>query len=140
MAEPFRVRLVVRGYELDGRGVLAGAGYHQYGEHARAECLRTAGVSVPTMETAGITLVTLETTVRFRRDLRDGDEVTVSCAFAWRPGKTFRIDQEIRRRDRTVAAELTSLAGLLDIAERKLVADPAARLRVIAHDPASLGL
>jgi acyl-CoA thioester hydrolase len=136
----FRVRLVVRGYELDSRGVLAGAGYHQYGEHARAECLRAAGVSAPTLDTESIALVTLETTVRFRRDLRDGDEVTVSCAFAWRPGKTFRIDQEIRRRDGTMSAELTSLAGLLDVTERKLVADPAARLRAIARDPATLGL
>lgn len=140
MTEHFRVRMVVRGYEVDSRGVLAGATYHRYGDHARAECLRTAGVSVPTLETAGIALVTLETTVRFRRDLRDGDEVTVSCAFAWRPGKTFRIDQEIRRRDGTMAAELTSLAGLLDVTERKLVADPAARLRVIARDPPLLGL
>jgi acyl-CoA thioester hydrolase len=39
----FTVRIGVRGYELDTQGRLNAAVYHQYGEHARWECLRAQG-------------------------------------------------------------------------------------------------
>ena len=140
MAEPFRVRIAVRRYELDIQGHLANAVYHQYGDHARWECLRAAGISAEKLLATGVGPVTLETTIRFRRELRGSDEVTVSCAFIWREGRTFRIEQEFRRRDGTLAAELTSLGGLLDLAERRLVPDPATHFRTLANDPEILGL
>ncbi|MFI9593032.1 acyl-CoA thioesterase [Nonomuraea sp. NPDC052265] len=40
----FSVRIAVRGYELDTQGHLNNVVYHQYGDHARWECLRAAGV------------------------------------------------------------------------------------------------
>jgi len=140
MTEPFRVRFTVRAYELDTQGHLASAVYVQYGDHAHRECLRAAGAAPDRLRAAGIGLVTLETTIRFRRELRADDEVTVSCAFVWREGKTYRLEQEFRRRDATLVAELTGLVGLVELAERKLVADPAARLRTIATNAAILGL
>ncbi|MFI7421008.1 hypothetical protein [Nonomuraea sp. NPDC049684] len=42
----FSVPIAVRGYELDTRGHLDNVVYHQYGDHARWECLRAAGVGV----------------------------------------------------------------------------------------------
>ena len=44
MADPFRVRVTVRGYELDTQGHLNQAVYLQYAEHARWECLRASGI------------------------------------------------------------------------------------------------
>ncbi|MEU7828075.1 MULTISPECIES: acyl-CoA thioesterase [unclassified Nonomuraea] len=136
----FSVRIAVRGYELDSQGHVNSAVYHQYGDHARWECLRAAGISVDDMLGSGIGPVTLENTIRYLGELRGGDEVEVTCAFLWGEGKTFRIAQEFRHADGRLAAEMTSVGGLLDLAARRLVDDPAARWRVLADSPDLLGL
>ncbi len=82
----------------------------------------------------------LEATIKFLRELRGGDEVDVSCVFGWGPGKTFRLDQEYTRADGTRCAELTSVAGLLHLDERRLITDPGGHLRALADDPSILGL
>lgn len=88
----------------------------------------------------GVGPVVLETTIRYLRELLAGDEVDVSCAFEWSSGKTFKIHQEMRKTDGTVAAELTGVGGLLDLKERKLVADPAKIFTELASEPALFGL
>jgi len=85
--EPFQVRIAVRGYELDMNGHLNQAVYLQYAEHARRECVRAAGIAEDKQQAAGVGPVVLETTIRFRRELRGGDEVDVSCEFIWGKGR-----------------------------------------------------
>jgi acyl-CoA thioester hydrolase len=138
--DAFTVRITVRGYELDTQGHLNQAVYLQYCEHARWEYLRAAGVPGDKLFSSGVGPVQLECSLRFRRELRGGDEVDVSCAFLWGEGKTFHVRQEIRKADGTLAAELTGVAGLLDLTERRLIADPGGRLRALAGDPKVLGL
>lgn len=140
MAEPFQVRIRVRGYELDTQGHLNQAVYLQYGEHVRWELLRAAGVTQDGLIASGVGPVALEATVRYRRELRGGDDVDVSCEFEWGDGKTFRIRQEYRRPDQTLVAELIGIAGVLDLATRRLVSDPKERFRSLATDPALLGM
>lgn len=139
-AEPFRVRIRVRGYELDVNGHLNQAVYLQYAEHARWELVRAAGVSQEKLLAAGLGPVVLETTIRYLRELRDGDEVDVSCAFGWGSGKTFRVSQDIQTTDGVLAAEVRGVGGLLNLDERRLAADPVGRFRELASDPALLGL
>lgn len=55
-------------------------------------------------------------------------------------GKTFRVEQEIHRSDRTLAAEVTNVEGLLDLEKRQLVADPGVHWRSAATAPDVLGL
>lgn len=140
MAEPFQVRVRVRGYELDLNGHLNQAVYLQYAEHARWELLRAAGIGPEELRAAGIGLVVLETTIRYQRELRDGDEVDVSCAFRWGSGKTFRVIQDIRTTGGVLAAEVRTVSGLLNRSSRRLAADPGARLRELAAAPGLLGL
>jgi acyl-CoA thioester hydrolase len=140
VAEPFRVRITVRGYEIDAQGHLSGVVYLQYGEHARWECLQAAGISQRKLAAAGVGPVQLETTIRFHRELQAGDEVDVSCVFMWGAGKTFRVQQNFRRADGTLVAELISTGGLLDLQERRLVPDPDKRFRWLATAPEVLGL
>ncbi|MFD0686534.1 acyl-CoA thioesterase [Actinomadura fibrosa] len=140
MKEPFTVRVTVRAYELDTQGHLNSAVYHQYGDHARWECLRAAGVSVDELIATGVGPVTLENTIRYHRELRAGDDVDITCTFAWGEGRTFRIKQELRRADGALAAEISSVGGLMDLAERRLVPDPGERWRALAAAPELLGL
>ncbi|GAA4208247.1 acyl-CoA thioesterase [Actinocatenispora rupis] len=136
MSETFTTRVTVRGYELDTQGHLNQAVYLQYAEHARWECLRAAGVGQDALLATGVGPVALETTIRYLRELRGGDEVDVSCAFAYEEGrKTFRIVQHITKADGTPAAEITAVGGLLDLTERRLIADPRGHLRTLATVP-----
>jgi acyl-CoA thioester hydrolase len=114
--------------------------YLQYGEHARWECLRAAGISQPKLAAAGVGPVQLETSIRFHRELRAGDAVDVSCGFVWGDGKTFGVEQDFRRPDGTLVAELANIGGLLNLKERRLVADPAGQFRSLAAAPEVLGL
>lgn len=138
--EPFSVRITVRGYELDTQGHLNQAVYLQYAEHARWEGLRAAGLTQDGLIASGVGPVALETTIRYLRELRGGDEVDVSLAFEWGTGKTFRIVQIFTRADGAPVAELFSVGGLLDLAARKLVAEPGERFRAMASAPEILGL
>jgi acyl-CoA thioester hydrolase len=137
---PFTSRFTVRTYELDQNGHLNGNVYVQWADHARWECARAAGISVDDLVASGVGPVNLETTVRFHRELRAGAEVDVSCSFEWGDGKTMRVRQEFRLTDGTLAAELVSVGGLLDLEERRLVPDPRERWRGLARTPELLGL
>ncbi|MFI8947241.1 acyl-CoA thioesterase [Streptomyces sp. NPDC053750] len=140
MSEPFSVPVTVRGYETDTQGHLNQAVYLNYAEHARWSLLQAAGIRQTDLVARGVGPVALETTVRYRRELLAGDEVTVSCAFEWSEGKTFRIRQVIRKADGTVAAEVEGLGGLMDLTARKLVADPRQRFKELAAEPGLFGL
>lgn len=139
MTEPFSVRVTVRGYETDTQGHLNQAVYLNYAEHARWSLLQAAGISQARLVGQGVGPVALETNIRYLRELLAGDEVDVTCAFEWGTGKTFRIRQEVRKTDGTLAAEITAVSGLLNLAERKLVADPRGVFEKLATDPAPLG-
>jgi acyl-CoA thioester hydrolase len=136
----FQVRITVRGYECDSLGHLNQAVYLQYAEHARWELLRATGLTQAALLATGFAPVVLETTIKYRRELRTGDEVDVSCGFDWGEGRTFGVRQEIRKTDGTLAAELDVVGGLLDLGTRKLVPDPKERWKAVTPDTTLLGL
>jgi acyl-CoA thioester hydrolase len=140
VSEPFSVRVTVRGYETDVQGHLNQSVYINYAEHARWSLLQAAGITQAGLIGRGIGPVALETTIRYRRELLAGDEVDVTCVFAWGGGKTFRIEQIIRRTDGTVAAELSAVGGLLNLETRRMVAAPAHHFKELATDPSLFGL
>jgi acyl-CoA thioester hydrolase len=140
MSDAFSVPVTVRGYETDVQGHLNQATYLSYGEHARWSMLQAAGIRQADLVRRGIGPVVLETTIRYHRELLAGDEVEVTCRFVWGEGKTFRVRQTIRKTDGTVAAEVDAVGGLMDLAARRLVADPRQHFRELAADPGLIGL
>jgi acyl-CoA thioester hydrolase len=140
VTEPFSVPVTVRGYETDVQGHLNQAVYLSYAEHARWCLLQEAGISQARLVGKGVGPVALETTIRYRRELLAGDDVEVTCGFTWGGGKTFRMEQTIRKTDGTVAAEITAVGGLMDLKARKLVSDPGELFKELAADPSLFGL
>ena len=140
MDDRFVLRVAARGYEADANGHVAGSVLLQYGQHARWECLRAAGIDQGELISKGIGPVSLEERIRFRREVNAGDEVDVSCVFVWGEGKTFRAEQEIRTAGGALAAEVTNVGGLLDLSQRRLVTDPGRLWRSAASRPELLGL
>ncbi|WP_326755644.1 acyl-CoA thioesterase [Streptomyces hirsutus] len=140
MSEPFSVRVTVRGYETDVQGHLNQAVYLNYAEHARWELFHKAGITQSALAARGVGPVVLETTIRYKRELLAGEEVDVTCAFSWNTGKTFRVEQVITKADGTVSAEITGVAGALDLKQRKLLPNPQDIFRELAEDPGLFGL
>ncbi|MFD7432293.1 acyl-CoA thioesterase [Streptomyces sp. NPDC059818] len=131
----FFVDVTVRGYELDTQGHLNQAVYLQYAEHARWELLRAAGLPQEKLLADGVGPVALEVTVKFLKELRGGERVRVSCRFDYGKGKTFTVAQRILKEDGTVAADITGVAGILDLSSRRLIPDPGGRLASLAKAP-----
>jgi acyl-CoA thioester hydrolase len=140
MELPFTLPIGVRSYELDPQGHVNGAVYVQYADHALWECFRAAGLDPNRLLQTGVGPVNLETNIRFLRELRGGDEVIVSCIFEWGEGKTFRIVREFANHAGEPVATVTTVTGLLDLKQRKLVANPAERCQALAERPTLLGL
>lgn len=120
----FVIRLKVRHYELDTLGHLNHAVYHQYAEVARLEWFESVGGGGNGVVDSEVSPVMLETRVRFRRELRAGDEVDISCEVSFGEGKTFRMDSKIHKLDGTLAAEVEGVFGVMDLRQRKLVDSP----------------
>lgn len=136
MADHFAVRVGVRSYEIDVNGHVNHANYHRYAEHARTEHLSAAGCSIGRFTENGLGIVLLETTCRFLRELRYGDEVEIDSRLTFGEGRTFRMEHTLRRvADGVVAAEIGCTMGLLDAAARRLVPGPRARLLDLATHP-----
>ncbi|MEU9338605.1 acyl-CoA thioesterase [Streptomyces sp. NPDC048290] len=140
MSDEFSVPVTVRGYETDVQGHLNQAVYLSYAEHARWSLLEAAGIRQRNLTDNGLGPVVLETTIRYLSELLAGDEVTVTCAFLWGEGKTFRVVQRIVKPDGTLAAEVEGISGLLDLTARRLVAAPGDRFKQLATDPGLMGL
>jgi acyl-CoA thioester hydrolase len=121
----FSTRVKVRHYECDSLGHLNHAVYHSYGEVARLEWFDQAGGGAG-FGPAKVAPVLLETHVRFRRELLAGDVVDITCEMKMGDGKVFEMISEIRKLDGTVAAEIESVLGIIDLRRRKLVDDPRA--------------
>lgn len=136
--EPFEVEVKVRHYECDTLGHLNHAVYHQYAEIARLELVEQASGPETDLRGAQLAPVLLESGISFRRELRSGDVVRVSCATKFGGGKTFRMDSTIRKLDGTVAAEITCTLGLMHLEQRRLVDDPQGRFERAGVDVAQL--
>lgn len=133
-------RLAVRGSDLDTNGHVRGPVYLDYAYHAGWELTRAAGVDLEELAASGLGPVNLETTVRFRRELRLGDAVDVSCAFVWGQGRTYRVEQELRGPGGVLVAEVVNVSGLMSLRERRLVSHPMDRWRSLSQAPKVLGL
>lgn len=136
----FSVPITVRGYELDTQGHLNQAVYIQYSEHARWELLAAAGIQQNALVESGIGPVALEVNAKYLRELRGGEQVDVTCEFAWTEGKVFQIKQQIVKKDGTVCADIVVTGGIMDLRARKLVPNPGERIAALASDKAVLGI
>ncbi|MBN6042207.1 thioesterase family protein [Amycolatopsis sp. 195334CR] len=134
------ITLSVRLDDLDTNGHVRGPAYLVYADHARWVTAEAAGAGQALLNARGVGPVNLETTIRHLAELRAGDRVTITSTYEWGTGKTSRIVQRLHRQDGVAVAEVSSVCGLLDLTERRLVPDPAGFWREHATRPGLLGL
>ncbi|GHF80204.1 acyl-CoA thioester hydrolase [Amycolatopsis bartoniae] len=132
--EPFRMQIKVRLYELDPLGHLNHAVYHSYAEVARLEAFERAARGSKALEEQKIAAVLLASNISYRREIRRGETVEVTCDVKFGTGKTFQMEQQIVKLDGTLSAELLVTVGLMDLERRKLVDDPRGRFERAGFD------
>jgi acyl-CoA thioester hydrolase len=139
-ADPFTARFEVRVSDTDAQGHMNSAAYLDLANHSLWECVRAAGVDVDGLLQTRVGPVILESTIRYAAELRAGDRVDVSCRLTFDGSKTYLVRHELTNAEGGVAATVENRMGLLDLDERRLVAEPAATWRRAATHPELLGL
>jgi acyl-CoA thioester hydrolase len=131
----FSVQISVRSYELDSLGHLNQAVYHSYAEHARVQLMRALGAGGDGFATQGVAPVLVESRARYRKELRVGQEVDVSCDLNLGDGKVFTMNSVVSFPDGRVSAEIDATIGLIDTTTRRLVPDPRERMTKLIQHP-----
>ncbi|MFE6904704.1 acyl-CoA thioesterase [Streptomyces sp. NPDC057717] len=135
-----KTRISVRGYETDALGHLNGTVYLQYAEHSRWSLMHSAGVKQEDLLRNQIAPVNLETVIRYVRELKAGEEVNISCELAWGERRSLKVKQTFYTESGDVAAEVSSIGGLIDLNTRHLIENPRECFRNLADRPEILGL
>ena len=133
----FEVRLAVRWADLDANRHVRNTVFSEFATHTRIRMLEARGFPQARFESLRFGPVMFREDVRYRRELRFGDEATVSVIAAGlsEDGSHWRVHQEVTRGDGKQAAILRIDGAWIDLDERRLVAPPAELLEVLLALP-----
>jgi acyl-CoA thioester hydrolase len=128
------VQVEARYYEIDANGHVTHGAYLNWAEHARFEYLRESGVNIRDLTAAGFGPVILEMTLKFGREIRVGESVTVTVEIARWEGTTFEVRHNFTPAGHErPAASCTVVMGLLDHETRRLRPTPLLDLAKVAR-------
>lgn len=113
--------LVIIERHLDTFGHVNNATYLEIFEQARWDWINSAGYGLARVQELQQGPTVLECTVKFRRELRNRQEVCVRSEVSSYVGKIARIRQEIVLPGGELACEAEFVVGLFDLARRKLI-------------------
>ncbi|WP_158244912.1 acyl-CoA thioesterase [Verrucosispora sp. ts21] len=138
---PHSTHIIIRSDDIDANGHVQSARYLNYAQHARWIAVAQAGLSVRKLAAAGLSPVELDVSIKYLRELVLGDEIDVESRFDFPSPKTIRTVQSlVRRSDGAVAATVTSVTGLMNLTERKLVDDAVGVWRTFLREPSVVDL
>ncbi len=118
---PFSYPLVIRESHLDSFGHVNNAAYLVLFEEARWEFITQNGYGLNEVQMWQKGPIILELTMRFKREVKLREKVTIVTHLASLERKITKLKQEMLKEDGTVAAELDLVFGLFDLQSRKLI-------------------
>ncbi|PKL74360.1 MAG: acyl-CoA thioesterase [Candidatus Melainabacteria bacterium HGW-Melainabacteria-1] len=129
MSTPHTTDFTVSETWLDSFGHVNNARYLEIFEQARWNWLVAGGIDSGLIRSTGIGPVILELTLRFRKELLPRQQFRIHSWCESYRKKILIIQQELRLLDAQgasdeLAAEIRLTAGLMDLAERKLIDPP----------------
>ncbi|MBC7661866.1 MAG: acyl-CoA thioesterase [Chitinophagaceae bacterium] len=119
----FELRYLVTETMLDIMGHLNHARYLTIFEEARWQLCFDKGFSLDVMLKDGIGFVILDAYIRYIKEVKNRDELTIRTRFSNLEQKIWIVDHEMIRADGTICATIQLKAGLFDLKRRRL-ADP----------------
>jgi thioesterase-3 len=113
--------LLIREQHLDTFGHVNNAAYLQILEEARWDLITHNGYGLDEVHRLKIGPVVLEARLRFKRELRNRQRVTIRTWIESYSGKVAKLEQHILDDAGNVCCEAGFTIGLLDLAARKLI-------------------
>ena len=117
-------KLLIREHHLDTYGHVNNATYMVILEEARWEMLEKRGIGFNYVHTSGCGPVVLGINIKFRKEIKLRQWITIKTRFTKWDGKFGELEQLIEREDGVVACESSFSFGFFDLKERKLAAPP----------------
>jgi thioesterase III len=114
-------KYLIRETHADLFGHVNNATYLEIFENARWDFLHENGFGVPEIKKYGKGPVILECQLRFMKELRPRDQISVTVEDAKYDGKICRVTQKMIKEDGSVACEAQFVFGLFDLQTRKLI-------------------
>lgn len=132
MSHPiFEYPILIREAHLDTFGHVNNATYLQIYEEARWEIITRNGYGMPKIRETGQGPTILEIHLKFQKELRLRQKVTIKTRLESYPGKVGVLKQWIENEAGETCSEAEFKFGLFDVRERKLVAPTPAWLQAL---------
>lgn len=113
--------LLIQESHLDTFGHVNNATYLQIFEAARWDLITARGYGMDKIQELRLGPVILEAHVKFKRELKNREKVTIRTELLEYPGKIGRLRQRVVKADGLLACEAIFTIALWDIDARKLV-------------------
>lgn len=124
-------KLLIRESHLDTFGHVNNATYLQIFEEARWDWITSNGFGLREIREQQVGPTILEITIKFLRELRNREEVTIRTEVLSYRGKICDLRQAIHKADGELACEAVLRCALFDLRQRKIVAPTAAWARAL---------
>lgn len=112
---------LIRESHIDSLGHVNNAAYLELYEEARWEQIAPRGFGVADIQRMMQAPVVLEANIKFMRELRLREKITLTGKILSYEGKIGKMQQTILKEDGTVASEAVFIFGLFDLKARKLI-------------------
>lgn len=133
----YEEHFAVRWSDLDANRHVRNTIFSELATHTRFRLLESHGFSQERFESLRFGPVMFREEIRYRRELRFGEDVTVSVLFAGLSldGSQWRVHQEVTRADGKQAAVLTIDGAWIHLESRKLTRPPLELLELLQDLP-----
>jgi acyl-CoA thioester hydrolase len=118
---------------LDTFGHVNNAQYLVLYEEARWELIESNGYGLSRIKAEAAGPVLLEATVKFKRELKNREWITIQSFAGEMNGKMMVINQQMVKADGKVASEASFTVGFMDLKERKLIVPPDDWLKIFGY-------
>jgi YbgC/YbaW family acyl-CoA thioester hydrolase len=119
---------------LDTFGHVNNATYLQLFEEARWDLITGRGFGLDVIQKTRIGPVILEASVKFRREVKNRETMTIKTSLIDYEGKIGRLSQRAFKEDGDLAADATFVIALWDIDQRKIIAPTPEWKRAVGLD------
>jgi acyl-CoA thioester hydrolase len=129
----------IREHHLDTFGHVNNAAYLEILEEARWDLVTRNGYGLDEVHRLEVGPVVLEARLRFVREIRNRQQVTIRTWLESYAGKIGTLKQEIRDETDELCTEARFTIGLFDMATRRLVRPTPEWIRALGLQPGDLG-
>lgn len=127
----FKYQVQILEKHLDTFGHVNNAAYLELYEEARWDFIQDSGHGLEHILREKIGPVVLEANIKFRRELKNREKITITSKTISLNGKILTLEQKMIKEDGQIASIATFTVGIMDLKARKLIEAPSGWLSAV---------